>query len=276
MRTLALPALLLLTACATGMPDPPDGATDGGFVRLPDGGAPACRGNNDGVISRDELVFAPGIEVRYRINPEGTLANVNVRGTPRPDGTTAWDFSDPAGDLVTLSLGTASDQWYAPQFPGAQYAARLDPRMPLVGAYRAGDSSVDLLGVASEREADGTRLTYDTPVPLLRFPLMRGASWVAEANVVDGMVNRTPVASHDRYEITADAAGEVRLGVLTFRQAVRLRVELTQRFPVGPGVRRIQYVWLAECYGEVARVTSRDGEVDPDFTQATEFRRLGL
>ena len=47
-------------------------------------------------------------------------------------------------------------------------------------------------------------------------------------------------------------------------------------FAAGPGVRKIQYLWLVECYGEVARMTSRDGEVDPDFASAVEFRRLGI
>jgi len=53
-------------------------------------------------------------------------------------------------------------------------------------------------------------------------------------------------------------------------------VEVTQRFPAGPGVRRIQYLWMVECYGEAARMTSLDNEVNPDFTMAVEFRRLGL
>ncbi len=66
------------------------------------------------------------------------------------------------------------------------------------------------------------------------------------------------------------------LGILTIRQALRVRIESTQMFRAGPGVRRIQYLWLTECYGEVARITSTDGEVDPAFTQAAEFRRLGL
>jgi hypothetical protein len=33
---------------------------------------------------------------------------------------------------------------------------------------------------------------------------------------------------------------------------------------------------MVECYGEIARMTSREGEVDPAFTMASEFRRLGL
>lgn len=90
------------------------------------------------------------------------------------------------------------------------------------------------------------------------------------------MVEGTPVASMDRYVFTVDARGTVRLPELTFTNALRVRVELTQRFPAGEGVRKIQYLWMVECYGEVARMTSRDGELDPDFTSAVEFRRLGL
>jgi hypothetical protein len=103
-----------------------------------------------------------------------------------------------------------------------------------------------------------------------------GNAWTAEATTVDSMVENTPVATRDRYDVTVDARGEVRLPELTFADALRVRVELTQRFPAGPGRRQIQYLWMVECYGEIARMTSREGEVDPAFTMASEFRRLGL
>jgi hypothetical protein len=103
-----------------------------------------------------------------------------------------------------------------------------------------------------------------------------GDQWTAVATTVDGMVEGTPVASQDTYSLAVDAHGEVRLGVLTFRDALRLRVEVSQRFPAGPGRRKIQYLFLTECYGEVARITSVDGQVEPEFTTAVEFRRLGL
>lgn len=271
--------LLVLAApiAACGPADPRvSPGSDGGFVPLPDSGLPACRGNNDGVVSRDEVVFAPGVEVRYRINPPDTLAPVDVQGQGRPDGTHVWDFSSDAGDVVSLSLVEAGGQWFAPSFPGAQYAARLDPRTSVVGVYRADASEVDLLGAASEAETDGTLLRYDRPLPILRFPLRVGDSWSTEATVLDGRVGGTPVASRDRYDVTVDASGELRLGILTFARTLRVRVEVTQHFPAGPGTRRIQYLWLTECYGEVARITSQDGEVDPSFGQAVEYRRLGF
>ncbi len=272
----ALVVCLALPACAAGPVDPPPQGVDGGFVPAPDAPAPQCRGNRDGVIAREEVVFAPGVEVRYRVNPAGTLARVAPAGTMRPDGTRAWDLTDRSGATVTLSLLDATTQWFAPRFAGARYAARLDPRSPNLGVYRASEAAVELLGVAGAREADGTLVRYETPVALLRFPLRVGATWVAESTTVESMVENTPVAARDRYEVTVDARGEVRLPEVTFPDALRVRVELTQRFPAGPGRRSIQYLWMTECYGEVARMTSSDNEVDPNFAMATEFRRLGL
>jgi hypothetical protein len=269
--------LCLFAIAACGPVEPRGGvpSSDGGYLPLPDGGPP-CRGNNDGLISRDEVFFASGVQVRYRINPAGTMVRVDLRGQTRGDGTHVWDFSDPAGDLTSLTLETVEGKWFAADFPGAQYAARLDPRSALLGVYRASAETVDLLGVVGESEADGTRLRYETPIPILRFPLALGTSWNAQSLVIDGRLNHTPFASRDTYQIAADAAGELRLGILTFPRTVRVRVELVQQFPAGPGNRRIQYLWLTECYGEVARVTSRDGEIDPDFSLSTEFRRLSL
>lgn len=278
-NALAAALTLSLTACAGGTVDPrtTQNDRDGGFITLPDAAdAAVCRGNRDGVIQREELPFVDGIEVRYRTNPTGTLAPVNTRGTPRPDGTRAWDYSSEAGDLVTLSARSTAGMWFAMDFPTAQYASRLDPRATPLGVYRNGDMGVEFLGVAGAAEADGTRVRYASPILLLRFPLSVGQSWSSESATVDGMFEHTPVAARDRYDVAVDARGELRLAALTFPDALRVRVEVTQRFPAGPGTHKIQYLWLVECYGEVARVSSRDGEADPDFTLATEYRRLGL
>ncbi|MDO9020133.1 MAG: hypothetical protein Q8S73_29335 [Deltaproteobacteria bacterium] len=275
---LALALAACLPACAAGpevQGNPsPDG---GGFVTIPDGGAiTSCRGNRNGTIARNEVVFVPGVEVRYRINPPNTLANVAPRGVSNPDGTRTWDFADRTGEPVTLSLSTSAGQWWQSRFPTAQYASRLDPRSPNLGVYRAGDDSVELLGLVAPAESTMTVVPYEPGVPVLRFPLSMGTTWTADSTTRDAQVEGTPVASRDRYTFVVDARGTVRLPELTFTDALRLRIELTQMFAAGPGVRKIQYLWLVECYGEVARMTSRDGEVDPDFTSAVEFRRLGL
>ena len=270
-------ALAAGLGAACGTAEPRTGGGDAGaIVYLPDGGGPACRGNGDGVVSRDEVVFAPGVTVRYRINPGGTVVAVDTKGEVRGDGTHLWDFSDTTGELVELTLLRAQDGWYQSAFDGAQYAARLDPRNPLLGVYRASDTAVELLGVVGETESVGTKLKYDTPIRLLQFPLTVGQTRSQTAQVLDGRLNNVPFAARDTYQITVDATGELRLGILTFPKVVRVRVEVVQQFPAGPGTRRIQYLWMSECYGEVARVTSKDGELDPNFHEAVEFRRLGL
>jgi hypothetical protein len=279
MRPTVFACLCCLHACAAETVEPrvmP--SADGGFITLPDSGTGvACRPNLDGVIARGEVVFAPGVEVRYRTNPTGTAAPVNPRGEDVGNGRRRWDFSSVAGDRVTLSLQRTEGAWYASAFPEAQYAAALDPRVSSLGVYRAGDTSVDLLGVVGPRMELGTRVRYETPVPILRFPLQMGATWTAETRTApDATVENLPVASRDRYVVTVDARGEVRTPAITFTDALRLRVEVTQTFPSGTGSRRIQYLWVAECYGEVARITSQDGEVNPDFTLASEYRRLDL
>lgn len=275
------PALLLIccsAACAAEPVEPRvDRPADGGFITVPDSGGLSCRPNLDGVIARDEVVFAPGVEVRYRTNPAGTAAPVSPRGDDIGNGRRRWDFSSTAGERVTLSLSRAEGSWYASAFPTAQYAAALDPRRADLGVYRAGAASVELLGVVAPAAETGTRVAYETPIPILRFPLQLGATWTAETRTApDATVERLPVASIDRYVVTVDARGEVRTPAITFTDALRIRVEITQRFPSGTGIRRIQYLWLSECYGEVARVTSTDGEVNPDFTLASEYRRLDL
>jgi hypothetical protein len=274
LRPIALVALALASACV--MPEGPSRDAGGDvYVPLPDAAA-QCRANNDGVIERSEVVFVPGVEARYRINPAGVGVIVDTAGAAGAGDSRVWDFTSTAGELVTLRLGEVAGQWFAARFEGGQYAARLDPREPVLGVYRATDTSVDLMGAVAESEATRTVLRYDGPVSLLRFPLRVGERWTASATTVDGIVEGTPVASRDTYTMAVDAHGEVRLGALTFRNALRLRVEIVQQFPAGPGRRRIQYLWLTECYGEVARITSTDGQVAPEFTTALEFRRLGL
>jgi hypothetical protein len=44
----------------------------------------------------------------------------------------------------------------------------------------------------------------------------------------------------------------------------------------GASTVRRQTSFFFECFGEVARAVSRNGETQDDFTSALELRRLGL
>ena len=54
---------------------------------------------------------------------------------------------------------------------------------------------------------------------------------------------------------------------------LRLRFDYTQT--VGFVVtKRITFIHMAECFGNVARIRSKDNETNADFTTATEYRRM--
>ena len=76
--------------------------------------------------------------------------------------------------------------------------------------------------------------------------------------------------------MTVDAIGTIDLPQLTFEQVFRVRTKVTVEPTVGAAVVRHQTAFFSECFAEVARATSGDGEASADFSQAAELRRLGF
>ena len=70
--------------------------------------------------------------------------------------------------------------------------------------------------------------------------------------------------------------GELILPDLTFAQAMRVSTRVTLSPSVGETIVRRQSIYLFECFGQVASVTSRDAEDTENFTQAVDMRRFGL
>jgi hypothetical protein len=139
-----------------------------------------------------------------------------------------------------------------------------------------------MLGIASSEEqpASGrTLVVYDEPVPLFTFPLKVGAVYSAETSFKDATISGIPNAGKETYVITVDAAGTLELPLFTLQNTLRLRIEADQQFVIqsvpGP-IHSIQYLFVHECMGEVARIVSPAGTTDPHFTEAREFRRIGL
>jgi hypothetical protein len=90
------------------------------------------------------------------------------------------------------------------------------------------------------------------------------------------MIRGLPYAGKDTYEITVDAAGSLDLPDITFSQALRVRTKVTVEPAAGMAVVTRQASYVFECFGEVARVTSNNGEMNADFTTAAEVRRFGF
>jgi len=269
-----------------------DAETDSGHDAADDPGADPgqpdttglCLENNDGRIEASEMPVALGAAPSYVANQAGTLATVDVDGVPGEGDERVWDFVEgPTAAKAVLFVKALGDYWFADHFPTATFVSPLSVQDPtILAAYLATGDGVWLLGIASSKESPAqgkTLLVYDTPVPLFQFPLEVGATYQATSTFKDARLMGVPQAGTETYTITVDALGTVKLPVFTIEHALRLRIEVAQKFVISTSpdpIPSIQYLWVKECVGELARATSRPGETDPHFSKAKEFRRLGL
>lgn len=244
------------------------------------GPVPACIPNLDGVITADEMQPAIGVAAHFDVTTGEHSIDV-AQTQSASGGAPGWDWSwsaasDAGFDLVGSDMAS---KWYAPYFPGAQFAAPIDTADTTEGIYKKDDTAVWLMGVASteEQPANGkTLLIYQQPIALYKFPLQVGASWTSTGTVTNGTLYGLAYAGYDTYDVSVDASGELDLPDFTFQQVLRVRTNVTVQPSVGYTSTRKLVGFFFECYGEVARATSDLNETQDDFTSASEVRRLGL
>ena len=268
--------LAVIAACSPGNPVMEDTghATDWIFD---------CTGDNDGTIDADELPWATGLAVPYLANGAGTTVDVQPAGETVADGT-IWDFTQPPGTLaVELDLVDPSAQWFAEHFPDASYAAPLFAQeLDILAVFAVYEDGFEMQGLASReaQPADGqTLLVYDEPVEVYRFPLELGTAWEASSSFRDASLYGVPNAGEELYRFEVDSVGSLLLPGFTMEKTLRLRVEVEQTFAVSTGdnpVVSMRYLYLHECYGELARITSLAGETEPEFGEASEVRVLDV
>lgn len=270
-------ALLVLGAgCsdnATVLPDRPDYA----------GGSPAplaCVPNLDGRIDAGEVKPAIGVSVSYLVSPAGSERSVDVLGFASPSGLVfpfSTDYADDATVRITPAL--AADKWYGPSFPADAFVTPLDAAGSLENIGRHSEQGLLLLGIASRAEnpPEGKTLAiYDPPVEVIRFPIQPGTSFVSVGEVKGATIRGLPYAGRDTYEVSVDATGNLVLPAFTFTEAHRVRTKVTVEPAVGNATTRRQVSYFFECFAEVVRVTSLPDEADPNFTIASEVRRIGF
>ncbi len=269
-------ALVGLAACGDNQTHPDRATYDAGPAQ-----PLSCVPNLDGKIDRSELGAAIGVPARYLVSPVGVSRTVNQSGGVDAAGHKTWDFSTDYADdqAATISASAPTGKWYADKFPGAQFVSPFDAGGAVDAVYSEDDTAIYLLGLASsiQNPADGQTLyVYDAPVPFLRFPLAPGKTWTSVGTTKNQMLRGLPFAGKDTYEVTVDSEGQMILPDVTFTQAIRVRTKITIEPTVGATTAQFQTSWFFECFGEVARATSKINEGSPDFTSALEIRRLGL
>lgn len=241
-----------------------------------------CVPNLDGKIDAAEMPVVFGVAAHYLVSPAGQERTVDVVGRVDAQGHRLWDWSkfERTDALAPSGPGTLAGRWYAGSFPEGAFVAAVDAGGRVEGVYRKTDTALELLGVASAKAdpVEGqTLLVYDTPIVLYRYPLQPGAAWISIGVVrIGSMLRGLPYAGQDTYAVKVDAAGHLALPDLEFTQALRVRMQITLAPAAGLAVTQRQVSFLNECFGEVARATSRYDEQSDDFTTAAEVRRLGL
>jgi hypothetical protein len=266
----------MLAACGDNLTHPAEHPDyDGG-----DAQPLSCVPNLDGRIDPSELSPTLDTPVNYLVSPAGKERTVDLTGTI-VSGQRVWnlavDYADDARLKITAS--TVIGKWYATSFPGGQFVTPFDAGATLEAVYRKDDQALWLLGLASTTPdaAEGkTLLVYDTGIPIVRFPLVVGAKWVAAGTIVGGTLRGLPYAGKDVYEVEDDATGRLVLHDLTFEQAHRLKTKVTVSPAAGAPTSTRQVSFFVECFGEVARATSRLAEPSDLFTTTAELRRFGL
>lgn len=235
------------------------------------GGGGLCPANGDAVIEASELVLGPGLSANLRVAQDAT---VDTAGSAQPDGSRIWDFTvafagDHAAVVQTLDL---DGLWYASSFPTASYAARLTDADDLIGVYEIAPNKLLLLGVVSPGDgATRTELTYDPPIVILDLPLSLNKTWSTDSTVT-GLAQGFGAFYTEDYTFTVDAHGEAKTPLGDF-EVLRVHTELVRTLGAVP-VTVQSHAFMSECFGTVASMSSEDYETDPEFTTASEVRRL--
>ncbi len=286
--TPSMPRCVVGADCASGIclgdgtcapqQDPDAGGVDGAVppgldASRPDAGPPAhCLPDEDGVVTRAEAPFGPGLAARYVVTGDVAVDTVGVE----TGGRRVWDYAAalPGDHPLDVITEPVDGRWFADRFPGADYVAPLADGRDLLGVFRITESSLELLGVVSPAEGIGrTQLTYEPPVRMLTFPLAAGNRWTTETRVT-GLAEGLAANFGETYEVEVDARGEVGTPYALF-DALRVRVTLTRTIGFVATVTR-QFLFVAECFGTVATVLSEDDETEIEFDRAAEIRRLGF
>lgn len=255
-----------------------------------DAGPFSCLPNLDGRIDAAEVPVLLNRPVAYWVSASGAAQNVDLTGKVDAAGVRVWDFSatTQGQKKVQVTAVPLGDRWYAGDFPGGEFAAPADAGAPASGSsgssidaiYSQDDTALWLYGYASHDPnppGGRTLLVYQTPVALIRFPVVAKASYVGKGQISGGEIDGLPYSGTDTYQVDVGGSGHLLLPGVQFTQARRIDTEVTVE-PAAGGQKtsRRQTAFWFECFGQVVQVTSRPDENNVNFNVAAEVRRLAL
>ena len=234
--------------------------------------APAgCAPNGDDSIAANEYPIRPGASARFRTAQDATIDST---GTALPNNKRRWDLTgslagDTDGDLASI---VPQGTWWASKFPTATYAARLSAKSDLLGVFAASATSVTLLGIVSPTDGTSrTEIKYAPEVVVLQFPVLAGRQWTTTAQA-SGVISGITSFYSETYATLVDASGTVATPYGEF-PALRTKTEFSQTVGLLTTKRRT-FGFIAECFGSVATMVSKDNPAAGELTSVAELRRL--
>ncbi|MFP4598012.1 MAG: hypothetical protein ACLFVJ_07160 [Persicimonas sp.] len=251
-----------------------DGGDGGGDE---DTGPTTCVPNHDGVVERSEVTLQPGLHATFKVAED---VEIDTQGTEQDDGSRVWDLSgDLPGDRrVLVELRSAEGTWFKPQFPDLTYVSELSGAGDKIGVFGVDDQGLYMQGIVSADDGfDRTELQYDPPAQILQFPIEQGTSWQSESEVSGRFEGSSLNGSGttETYSSQVDAHGTMKTPFGDF-EVLRVRTVLDRDsvWAWWASTTLITYTFVAECFGTVATIRSEEGEDDPEFSRASEVRRL--
>jgi len=233
-------------------------------MALSDGGV--CPANQDGKIQRAEMLFTVPSQVSVTLGAAGLVLDLKGK---QVGGKTVWDLTGAAtDDKLSKMKVEAVTNWAATHFKGATYQSALSAnfgffsKTELLGVFKATPTALKLVGAASTKK-NHTRFTYTTPLETVRFPVAEGQSYVTQSEVKGIMEFAVPVMLQEKYTVKVLGRGELKLLPNFSLDTLLVSVKQEVQNKLNPLLKSSTqvYMFMAECYGAVARIVAKDATV---------------
>jgi hypothetical protein len=246
--------------------------TTSGSMSSTSSGAGTCTPNHDGTITSAEVPLMAGVSAKFMAATDATFATM---GADAGGGKRKWDLAQTfSGDHLSLIEALPiTGQWFAADFAGASYAAKLSETNDLLGVFEIAGENLLLRGVVSPSDGvQKTELTYDPPVVVLGFPLAKGKTWSTDSTVTGFAQGIFVGAYTEAYANVVDQEGTLETPFGTF-DVLRARTTLVRTQGVLKTTIR-SFSFTTECFGTVASLFAQDNEPNVEFSDVAELRRL--
>lgn len=201
-----------------------------------------------------------------------------------PGGGNAWNFTSQAtNDTIDWLIVNKNDTPFANDFPTANLVNKsvMDAMVTVYGYSELTTSSLSGLGAGIHTPIEDMLIIYDDPL-VTPLPMSNGNNWSwhnTDYDTIQGMDMVVVTDMSSQYQVDAWGTVQVPLGTYSCLRVLSYdtisTVTYFQGAPLyGDTSEYISYCFWAETYGQVATISSQDGETNPNFTDASGLQRM--